>query len=559
MKKVFLTTLAAILLAVASFAQTVDAGIKSLYYERYDEAVTALRAAVSANSKDVMANYWLGQALIAKNDLAGAKAVYQNALTAGLNDPYIWIGSAHVQLLEGGDKNSAKQKFEQAITATKKKTEDPNILLAIGRANADGGRAFGDPAYGIEKLKRASELDKKNPEIPYQMAVSYLKLGGERGGEAVEAFRESLTRDPKYARAAYRIGKIYESQENKESMEKWYGDAIAADQTFAPAYLAFFQWYQNRDVNAAKEFLDKFISNSPKSCETDYFQADYLFRAGKYQESLNKAKQMEATCATYYQLPILYAYNYDRLGDSAQAKTYIEKYISIAKPEQVSSDQALFGASVLKRFKGSEQGAINLLTKALDIDTVTKSRLKLMDTISALYKRTGDLNNSFAWAEKSFKANPNPSNRDLFDYASAAATTKNYVLADQLFKQYRDKYPDQAAGYFYRVKYSMESDSTNAKAIEPITDYLTFLDKDREKNKASMIYYYSVLAQYYANTVKDYPKAIEQFKKIVELDPANQDAPKYITQLEKIMNRKNNPPAAKPAGAKSTAPAKSAK
>jgi tetratricopeptide (TPR) repeat protein len=558
MKKVFLTTLAAVLLAVASFAQTVDAGIKSLYYERNDEAITVLKQAVSANSKDVMANYWLGQAYLAKKDYAGAKAVYQAALTAGLNDPYIWIGSGHVQLLEGGDKNSAKQKFEQAITATKKKTEDPNILLAIGRANADGGREFGDANYGIEKLKRANELDKKNPEIPYQLGISYLKLGGERGGEAVEAFRESITRDPKYAKAMYRIGKIYESQENKESMEKWYGDAIAADQSFAPAYLAFFQWYQNRDVNAAKEFLDKFIANSPKSCETDFFQADYLFRAGKYQESLNKAKQMEATCATYYQLPILYSYNYERLGDTVQAKTYLEKYVSTAKAEQITSDQALFGASLLKRFKGSEQGAIALLTKALNTDTVTKSRIKLMDTISAMYKRTGDIANSFAWAEKSYKANANPSNRNLFDYASAAAASKNYALTDQLFNEYITKYPDQAAGYFYRVKFAMESDSTNAKAIEPINQYITFLDKDREKNKASMIYYHSVLAQYYANTVKDYANAINEFKKILELDPGNADAPKYIAQLEKILNKKNSAPA-KPAGKGTTTPAKSAK
>jgi tetratricopeptide (TPR) repeat protein len=222
MKKVFLTTLAAVLFVVASFAQTVDAGIKSVYYERYPEAIAGLQQAVKANPKDVNAVYWLGQAYLANKDVAGAKKVYQDALNGGLNDPYIWIGSAHVQLMEGGDKNSAKQKFEQAITATKKKTEDPNILLAIGRANADGGREFGDPVYGIEKLKKASDLDKKNPEIPYQMGISYLKIGGERGGDAVEAFRDAINRDPKYAKAMYRIGKIYESQENRESMEKWY-------------------------------------------------------------------------------------------------------------------------------------------------------------------------------------------------------------------------------------------------------------------------------------------------------------------------------------------------
>jgi tetratricopeptide (TPR) repeat protein len=89
----------------------------------------------------------------------------------------------------------------------------------------------------------------------------------------------------------------------------------------------------------------------------------------------------------------------------------------------------------------------------------------------------------------------------------------------------------------------MESDSTNAKALEPINDYVTFLSKDVEKNKAQIIYYHSVLAQYYANTIKDYANAIAEFKKILELDPANPDAPKYIKALETMMNRKTNPPA----------------
>jgi tetratricopeptide (TPR) repeat protein len=556
MKKVFLTTLAAVLFVVASFAQTVDAGIKSVYYERYPEAIAGLQQAVKANPKDVNAVYWLGQAYLANKDVAGAKKVYQDALNGGLNDPYIWIGSAHVQLMEGGDKNSAKQKFEQAITATKKKTEDPNILLAIGRANADGGREFGDPVYGIEKLKKASDLDKKNPEIPYQMGISYLKIGGERGGDAVEAFRDAINRDPKYAKAMYRIGKIYESQENRESMEKWLGDAIAADATFAPAYLTYFEWYKLRDVNVAKEFLDKYIQNSPKDCETDFFYADYLFRAGKYQESINKAKQMESgQCATYWQLPILYAYNYERLGDTLQSKNYIDKFIASAKPEQIQGDQYLFAASVLKRFKGSEQPAIQMLIKAISIDTIRKNQVKYMDTIARLYRNMGDMNNRFIWIKRSYETSPNPTNRDLFDYAEAAASTKNYPLTDSLFKAYRDKYADQAAGYYYRVKYAMESDSTNAKALEPINDYVTFLSKDVEKNKAQIIYYHSVLAQYYANTIKDYANAIAEFKKILELDPANPDAPKYIKALETMMNRKTNPPAK----AKSGTPTKATK
>jgi tetratricopeptide (TPR) repeat protein len=523
------------------YAQSLSEGTKYLYYEHKPQAIETLRKALDKDPNNIQTAYWLGQAYLANpSDINAAENLYNSFLTKGVNDPYMRIGLLHAQLMKGADAAKAKQSFESIIAETKKKTEDPNILLAVGRANADGGRQFGEAAYGIEKLKRALELDKTNPEIPYLLGISYLKLGGENGGPAVEAFRQSVQRDPKYAKALYRIGKIYESQENREAMEKYYGQAIAADQAFAPAYLALFYWYANRDVNAAKEFVEKYIANSPKSCETDYWSADYLFRAGKYNESIQQATNMTNTgCGNYYQLPILFAYNYERLGDTARAKTYLENFIGTAKPEQIQPDHYLFGASLLKRFKGSEAAAINLLVKATEFDTITKNRVKYMDTIAGLYNRIGDSVNRFVWVEKSYMTNPKPSNRDLFDYADAAAKVNKLSLADSLFKKYSTDYPDQAVGYYYRAKYAIQSDSTLTTAVEPIRSYISFMQSDTAKYKPSIIYYHSLLAQYYANTVKDYPAAVNEFNAILEIDPENTTAKKYAQQLQAIINKKS--------------------
>ena len=60
--------------------------------------------------------------------MISAKAIYQNALNGGINDPWIWVGMGHVQILENNDVNSAKQKFEQAITATKAKVKKERII-----------------------------------------------------------------------------------------------------------------------------------------------------------------------------------------------------------------------------------------------------------------------------------------------------------------------------------------------------------------------------------------------------------------------------------------------
>jgi len=202
-------------------AQSVDEARKNLYYGRVTSAISALEKIVASNGKDVDAIYWLGQAHLANENAAAAKAVYQKALQEGLNSPLVWVGMAHVELLEG-KKPEARQRFEAAITNSKNKNKDnPAILNAIGRANADGPSNVGDPLYAIELLKKATALDAKNPDILVNLGINYLKLGNDRGGDAYEAFENALRVDPNYARANYCVGKIFLRQNNVTKFEEY--------------------------------------------------------------------------------------------------------------------------------------------------------------------------------------------------------------------------------------------------------------------------------------------------------------------------------------------------
>jgi len=304
MKKIILSLIGLTTISsIVSAQNSVNDGIKFLYYERVTSAKQTLQRAVAANPKDPLAIYWLGQAYMVDGLLDSAKVLYQNALNNGVNEPLLWVGAGHVEIMQGGDVNTAKQHFEEAITASTptkgRKIPNADVMNAIGRAMSTGGSNQGDPNYGIDKLKRAAQLDPTNPEIYVNMGMCYLKLGGDHGGEAFEAFRQATQINPQYARAYYKIGRVYQTQRNKESMDEWYGKAIAADVTFAPVYLQYFLYYSERDVNQAKEYLDKYVQYADKDCNTDYFVGDYLFRAGKYQESLAKAKEMfGAACET---------------------------------------------------------------------------------------------------------------------------------------------------------------------------------------------------------------------------------------------------------------------
>ncbi len=539
--------LAILLSATVLLAQTVDEARKDIYHGKYKTAKEKLNKILAANGKDPQAIYWLGQANIDDEDnIAGAKTVYQNALNSGVNDPIIWVGMGHVELLEG-KKDAARQRFEAAIANSldKKKKENPNILNAIGRANADGPANSGDPAYAIEKLKRAAELDPTNPDIFINLGINYLKLGSDQGGNAYEAYTNALKAEPTNAKAIFRLGKIFESQGNTEKYLQYFRDAVNADPFYAPAFLALYNYYSNKDVNKAREYLESYLAASDKDCNTEFFYADYLFRSGKYQESLEKSKAMKAgTCKDYPRLPLLFAYNYDRLGDTINAVQEFEAFMTLSGPDKINPRDYLFGASILKKMKGGEETAITYLKKALEIDTSRASRFQYMDTIAFLYQRMGKLNDRLEWLKKSYFTNPFPNNRDIYNLAEASTTAGNYDLADSMSRIYIQKYPTQNYGYVLLAKsaISRDKDTTAGSAVPSVMEYIKFMENtDKVKYKNQIISNYGYLVYVHANVIKDYPAAIQDLEGILGVDPENAYAKTTIEQIKKVMNQPKQP------------------
>ena len=55
-----------------------------------------------------------------------------------------------------------------------------------------------------------------------------------------------------------------------------------------------------------------------------------------------------------------------------------------------------------------------------------------------------------------------------------------------------------------------------------------------------MIQAYGYLATYEANMEKDYPEAVNYFEKVLEVDPSNEEAKKYISVLEQRIDAESN-------------------
>lgn len=549
MKRLFFSLIATV--AVMNvFSQSVEEGKKYLYYEQYRHAKDEFKGVLASKPSDPDAIYWLGQAYIADDSLQKARELYANGMTATNQNPLLMVGMGHVELLEKKNEE-AKAHFDAAIEETKhrknKKYGDVEILKAIGRAEADGASdiGIGDHMYGVEKLTQAAELDEKDPEIMLNLGKIHLKRGGEYGGEAKRAYDNALERQSNYAKAYMRIGRIFETQRNTPLFIENYSKAINVDPKYSPAYLALYSYYQNRDVNIAKELLDKYLANTEKDRETDFFYADYLFRAGQYQESLAKAKELEASLngESYPKIHKLFALNYDRLGDSLQARQELEKYVKQENPAKLGGETyADLAALILKTdtTAAATAQAEEMMQKALAMDTSVDKKLEYMSVLANACAKMENYKCQFQWLKRMMKIRPDTTARNFYFVTDAAIKAEQFEEADTVAQMYINAYPDQTQGYFLRNKAAMlaDADTSLGTAIPAINQWNDFLRQDTAKNKNRIISNIGYKVYYYANKSREYEKAIEALDEILALDPGNSYALSAKEQLVSILNKK---------------------
>ncbi|HEX2682700.1 MAG TPA: tetratricopeptide repeat protein, partial [Ferruginibacter sp.] len=239
-------------------SQSIDDGKKFLYYEKFISAKNVFQQLVNANPNNDEAIYWLGQTLIAPDedkDIEGAKAVYQKGLAANPNSALLNAGMGHVELLEGKTQQ-ARNHFETALSLSK----SVDVLDAVGFANGDFDSKYGDAAYAVEKLTQATNTKKfRDARIMTDLGDAYRKAGD--GGAAQRAYEAALTMDPTYARAKYRLGRIYQSQGSNQQgiFLPYYNEAIALDPNYTKVYWTLHQYFYETDVVKSATYLDKYL------------------------------------------------------------------------------------------------------------------------------------------------------------------------------------------------------------------------------------------------------------------------------------------------------------
>ena len=544
-------------------------GVKMLSYEKNKSALNFFKEAYDKNSADGETIFWYGQAILAQNyngistpeSIQKAKDLFQKSLQAKGNDPWLLIGMSHIQSLEGADVNAVKQNLEVAITSTLntkgkyKGKPSQDIINAIGYVFAELPISIGDHKYAIDKLKETiSAYDVVNSSLYINLGINYLKLGGgENGGDAVTAFQNAINADAKNAYAYYRIGKVYQTQNNKESLDEYFNKAIAADPAIAPVYFSLYTYYAEVSTSIAKTNLDLFLQYADKDPIFEYFSADYLFRSGQFDQSLEKAKAMEAagSLTIFPGLAVLLAKNYDKKGDTVLARSYIEPFITNTTPDKLINTDYEIAVKILSKFSGSQATLAVILEKAIAADTAKVNKLKYYKLGYEMLEKNNMYTDELKWYANYSALRGVKDEVYYYKTTSIAINAKEGAVASTTAKEYIAAFPEKPNGYSMNVRAARLLDTANNLGVlfEAVNVQNEFLLKDLTKNKQALINNYYTLIGYY-NETKSYENAVLMCDKVLEIvpeDPTTLQAKgmfiKNIDIIKKMQNSKGGVPA----------------
>ncbi|MEO6612437.1 MAG: tetratricopeptide repeat protein [Chitinophagaceae bacterium] len=581
-KKTLITFLASGLLLVSGLkAQTIQEGKIHLYADRFKSATGVFEKLLATNPNNIEAAYWLGQTYLEMDEIAGARVantrlLYEKALQSSANAPLLLVGLGHVELREN-KLNEARQHFETALTMTRgRKGDDPAILAAVGRANAEA--KAGDYNYAIEKLLAAADKGEKSADIYLQLGNAYRKAKpGEGGGDAYKSYKKALEIDPAFAIADLRLAKLFESQKNWDLFTEYLNSALKRDPNYTPAYYELFYYYFFRaKFPEAEAQLQKYISSKlpEKDIQDEYLYAQLGWARKDFSSAITKAESVVVAMGdltkpkVYRLLADAYLQKGDTLrkgGDSISArnnyvsgKKYSDMFFAKKNPDDIILPDYETKALVLGQLGGSEEEVYNTYLQGAALDTTIEAKVAFLKKGADYFKAHKQYLGQSKMLEKLIEIKPKPIINDYFDLTLAYYFANNNAKSRETTLAMEEKFPDQVYGYEWAFNNSQLLDSVKKDSIA-VPDALKLYDfaqKDTAKFRKQYINSVRYLAAYYVNVAKDKEKSLEFFTKWLEADATNAPAiQNYIDQIKKMpatkpgstRNGTNKPaPAAKP-------------
>lgn len=570
----------ALLCAASSgaMAQSVEDGLKDLYYGKYLSAKQNFEKVIAAKPTEDKAYYYLGIAQLGQEDVAGAAATFQKGLQAVPTSALLQAGMGRIDLLKG-DAAAAKTKFEAASAATQGR--DGDVARAIADANTEV--KGGDRPYALTVMEKLLNNEGRKKKEQYtaiaadyiELGDAYRFLGGENGGKAITTYEKALEVDPNNAEAVMKEGLVNYNARLKAEAVADYTKATNMDPKYGPAFYELFNFYitpkkdQLSWENAAK-YLEQYMAVADPADKTknEYLAAYISFFKKDYDAAISKGQATLPSADAFYQnkLNLLIGDAYLQKGDSLNAKKVMDDYVAKVGDAKLDSNDYKLLSSIYVRLKSTDTATQSQYTdKAVSYlekyaNSITSKDPETLTQIAEALKNARKYRQAAEWYEKANELNvANKVALSALDYynvgtnyfyggvAVSPADTSLLNKADASFQKIIDIKPELATGYYWRGYTNFVKDPQAQSGLaKPYYDkFIEISEADPNKNKVSLAkaYTYELLYYYFK---EDKPNVKVYADKLGAVDPNNITL-KEVTENMAAREKAANKPAAKPA------------
>jgi len=558
------------LLCVANgvMAQSVEDGLKDMYYGKYKSAKETFEK-VAAAKPDERAYYYMGIADLSLENKDAAAADFQKGLQAIPNSPLLQVGMGRIDLINN-NAAAAKQKFEAAATATQGRNGDVARAIADANSSIKGG----DHGYALSTMEKLLNNEGRKKKEQYtataadyiELGDAYRVLGGENGGKAISTYEKALELEPNNAEAIMKQGLVnYNAKLLQEAVNDW-TKATNTDPKYAPAFFELFEFYITPKKNQlswdkAAEYLQKYmeVGDPADKLKNEYYLAAISFYKKDYDAAINKAKTVlpQVPAEEKGKFTRLLADAYLQKGDSMTAKQTIDEYVKTVGESKLEPNDYKLLSEIYGRvkIKDSVQAAVVDSLASLYLEKyATLDTTKDVDhyrEVAEKFKSLRDYDRSAEWYGKltnDFTDEQNTGKiQDYFWKGTMEIYANKPKDADSTFGTFVSKYPAQEAlGLYWRGRANMLNDK-EAKEGSAVPYFTKFFEVGGEsKVKPNLLMYpYQYMMIYYYNK-EDKTNLKTWMDKVLSLNP-NDPAAKQIQENLASTAKSNAKPGAKPA------------
>ncbi|WP_276091189.1 hypothetical protein [Pedobacter sp. JY14-1] len=558
-KKAITLGLSLVVMGSASFAQSLDDAKKAIDAEQYQKATAMLKALVQSQAKKGENYFYLGDVYLKRDYIDSARAAFTQGVEADAKNPLNYVGLGHADLASNNP-TSAKTNFDKAIEVSSKKDYTP--YLYTGKAYLDIDKP--DFAAALPNLQKADELDDKDKEPQIFVALGDYYALQRKNSEALGAYMNALSLDPKLYRSTVQIGRMYKESRAFSEGETELKNVITADPNYGPAYreLAelYRQWADFEPASAEAKNADaitnykKYLDLTDKSYESRIRYAQILFYAKDYkslEQETTELATMNPNDPKNVVVLRLRGYSAYENGNYPQSLEFMNDFFARVKDTTriISEDYLYLGQAQLKNQQDS-LGIINV-TKALVRDS---SKSTILADLAKSYYDAKDYKRAMETYAIANRFNPNAKGAgsllnfyyhglaSYFYYGQGYNAKTNpskdiLVRADSSFATVAKFSPTTYDAYLWRARVNNLKDSDTDPVGLKLPFYQQYVDslaahpdKQTATAKKNMVEAYNQIAGF-ASYKEDKVKAKEYWEKALAINPQDATAQEGIKSL----------------------------